>query len=125
MTVLMFHKRFVPLIKQGLKRQTIRPPRKRPIKVGDALSLRFWEGQGYRSPMVTILDVTCVALFSIRIDAGGIEFGEGIGPISRGYMLDDFARDDGFTSWADMLAWYHSDGYGLPFSGNLIQWGQQ
>jgi hypothetical protein len=50
MKVLMFQPRFAPLVEAGTKTQTIRPVRRRPIVVGDELSLRAWTGLPYRSP---------------------------------------------------------------------------
>ena len=67
MAVIMFKPQFVPLVENGSKRQTIRPPRKRPIKVGDKLSLRCWEGVAYRSATRTIKETKCTATASIRI----------------------------------------------------------
>lgn len=128
MTTLMFHKRFIEPIQAGTKKQTIRPPRKRPIKVGDELALRYWVGKGYRSPQATILYASCTAVFSISINAECYVLGDEsaiVGSCSDPAKLDEFARADGFESWADMMAWYRSDGYGLPFEGVLIQWGEQ
>lgn len=49
MTVLLFEPRFWESVATGHKVHSIRPKRKRPINVGDALSLRGWEGKPYRS----------------------------------------------------------------------------
>lgn len=117
MPSIMFLKRFEQPILAGTKRQTIRPPRKRPIKVGDALSLRVWTEKAYRSPQRTLLDTTCIATFDILITRHGYR-------LNAGRMqtdLDDFARGDGFADWLEFIG--HFDGfYGLPFQGVLIQW---
>ena len=128
MTTLMFHKRFVAPIQAGAKKQTIRPPRKRPIKVGDELSLRYWEGQGYRSPQIAILDTKCSGAFTIAVHKTGVLIGSGRGWIERPAELDEFARGDGFADWAEMQQWFSGEGrkdYVLPFMGVLIQWGDQ
>ena len=119
MPSIMFLKRFAPPILAGTKRQTIRPPRKRPIKVGDSLSLRIWSGEAYRSRQETLFDTTCSAVFDIAIRSKGYRLGKGLPlPIMP---LDDFARADGFEDWALFLA--HFDGfYGLPFYGVLYLW---
>lgn len=44
MKVYLFKLRFALLVEAGTKRQTIRPKRKHPTKVGDELSLRTWAG---------------------------------------------------------------------------------
>jgi hypothetical protein len=123
MIVLLFHERFVPAIRAGHKRQTIRPPRKRPIGVGQVLSLRCWEGKAYRSAQLEILSAPCAASFDVMIMPRWYALGSS-GPIEQGPReLDEFARADGFESWSDLQEWYRSpDGYGLPFRGCLIQW---
>ena len=35
--------------------------------------------------------------------------------------LNEFARADGFSGWAEMKAWF-SKQYGLPYSGYLHKW---
>ena len=117
MTTIMFLNRFDQPILAGTKRQTIRPPRKRPIKVGDALSLRVWTGTAYRSPQRTLIDTTCSAVFDIEIQATGYRLGTG----QMQTDLDDFAMGDGFADWEEFIG--HFEGfYGLPFQGTLIQW---
>lgn len=126
MTVLMYHKRFVAPILAGTKRQTIRRNRKRPIPVGAALSHRYWEGQGYRSPQIEIASGKCIAVFGITVEANRVLIGEAGKPYRNtgisGQGLDEFARRDGFMGWADMLAYYRIQKIKLPFCGVLIQW---
>jgi hypothetical protein len=113
----MFLNRFAHPIVEGTKRQTIRPPRKRPVKVGQALSLRVWTDKAYRSPQRKLIDTTCIAVFDILITRYGYR-------LNAGRMqtdLDDFARADGFQDWQEFIG--HFEGfYGLPFHGVLIQW---
>ena len=47
--VLMCQAQFAPMVESGDKRRTIRPRRKRPVKMGDHVSLRQWTGKPYRS----------------------------------------------------------------------------
>jgi hypothetical protein len=122
MTVLLFHPRFAEPIQSGRKCQTIRPERKRPIKPGDELSLRQWEGKAYRSKQVELLAVKCIAAFKIWITDRSVVALNG----SQVHNLDGFARGDGFDSWAEMVAYLEAPGgYGLPFEGVLIQWVNQ
>lgn len=121
MTTIMFQKRFVTPLLSGAKRQTIRPPRKRPIVVGEKLSLRHWYDKAYRSPQVEILKAECTAVFDITISTHGVQIGTGSIKTSKP-QLDEFARGDGFESWAAMREFFESRfGYGLPFAGTLIQ----
>lgn len=125
MTVLMYQHRFAEPIKSGRKRQTIRPERKRPIQVGDALSHRIWEGKAYRSPQVEIAAGKCTAVFPVEVCQDYVAIGTDYVATIHGASgaLNDFARADGFESWADMLAYFNEPpGYGLPFTGVLIQW---
>jgi hypothetical protein len=125
MTVLMFKERFAALVREGSKPHTIRPERKRPIKVGDALSLRQWSGAAYRSKQIVLREAVCIAVQPIRIDAmcdGGeiyIDHTVRLSTPGRAHL----ARRDGFVCCSDMLAWFE-EVHGLPFHGVLISWGQ-
>lgn len=119
MTAILFQKRFVAPLLAGTKRQTIRPHRKRPIKVGDQLSLRHWEDKAYRSPQVEVLTVKVVGVLPIQVFGSGIRIGDGALQTAK-TELDSFANNDGFPSWAEMLAYFNFGGYGLPFEGDLI-----
>ena len=101
--VLMFRRRFVPLIESGDKCQTYRPPRKRRIVPGDRLSLRCWEGVAYRSKHREIMEVECTSVEPVTITVGSITYA--------------MAVLDGFTTRNDMI-----DYFDLPFEGILIRW---
>lgn len=80
--VVLFQRRFAPLVESGAKLQTIRLPRKRTIHAGDTLSLRTWTGAPYRSKQRPLRTATCTAVRPIVIDS---------------YWNDDeTARADGF-----------------------------
>lgn len=124
MTTIMFQSRFAGPLQAGTKRQTIRPPRKRPIKVGERLSLRRWQGKAYRSSQVKIIDAECTGVFDILICATGIRIGTGEFRTDVAW-LDEFARGDGFSGWGEMRTFFASRfGYGLPFEGTLIEFGE-
>lgn len=114
--VIMFSPRFASPVLAGTKRQTIRPPRKRPIKVGDILSLREWTGAPYRSPQRTLREATAIHVEDILIDPCGILLGDI--PVSN---CITFAKADGFFGWGDMMEWFRPDD-GWPFRGICIQW---
>lgn len=107
MPVLMFQPQFHDAVGSGQKMQTIRPPRKRPVKVGDTLSLRAWIGAPYRSQQRELRVATCTAVDRITIDA---QFSD-----------DAEARRDGFSDAAEMRDWF-ARVHGLPFTGDRIAW---
>lgn len=119
MAVLLFERQFWRPILDRTKVHSIRGPRKRPIRAGDALSLRGWEGVAYRSPQRTLADVVCVRVRECRITSQAITIDEL--RIVDPEHLDAFAVSDGFASWRDLLA-YRGFNYGFPFSGVLYQW---
>lgn len=121
MPVLTFLPRFAPKVKDGDKLRTIRKPRKRPIKVGDKLSLRQWSARPYNSPQIVLREAVCrrVSKVTITGDAATVT-GHG-GAIVVIHDVDAFARLDGFDDWPDMVA-HFSKKRGLPFTGVLIEW---
>lgn len=119
MIVLTFQPRFVPLVTAGAKTQTIRQQRKRPIRVGDWLSLRRWTGLPYRSKQeelrartrCTYIGIVRMGTFAISVDNHALDQMD----------KDAFARRDGFAHHGDMVAWFQNE-HGLPFEGTLIRW---
>lgn len=123
MIVLTFQPRFAPLVKSGAKRQTIRLPRKRPIRVGDRLSLREWTGRPYMSPQrILVDDVPCTRISQIHIGVGEHRDEVMLGGQALDVILrEKIAVSDGFDSWLAMRGWF-SEQHGLPFTGVLIGW---
>lgn len=103
----MFQPKFHAKVASGEKRQTIRPPRKRPIKAGDRLSLRAWTGAAYRSPQRELRAAVCEAVECVTI--------------GKNFADDDEARRDGFKDSAEMREWFRKV-HGLPFTGDRISW---
>jgi hypothetical protein len=122
MTVLMFKKRFVEPIIRGRKRHTIRRNRKIPIPIGDLLSLRHWEGKGYRSPQVTFGSGICVSVLPILVAFHSVRINETT-VIATSEHLNAFAWSDGFDDWNDLMAYYRAEKIRLPFdNAELIEW---
>lgn len=122
MPSLLFQYRFAGLVARAIKEQTIRPPRKRPIRVGDRLSLRAWADKPYRSKQIVLREATCSRVATIEID----ETFQEIVFVVDGQRLEQeqwarLARDDGFACTTDMLNWFR-EVHGLPFRGVLISW---
>jgi hypothetical protein len=120
--VLLFERRFWEPVVTGAKVHSIRRTRKRPINPGDRLSLRGWEAKAYRSPQRILCEETCIAVRECWIDRQGIVI-DGNWRFSEPEELDAFAVSDGFDNWAQMRM-YRDFFYNLPFSGDLIQWGE-
>jgi hypothetical protein len=125
MPVIMFLPRFHGLVATGAKRQTIREARKRPIKPGDPLSLRAWEGTPYRSKQAVLREAECVAVRPILIEDGR-RIGrpldiEVAGVVVNPRELDHFAQGDGFEDAADMARFWAEYRH-LPFEGVVIYW---
>ena len=96
---------FADKVEAGLKTQTIRPERKRPIKVGDRLFLF----EGLRTKTCRRLGTgICSEVTDLRISW-------------TAQIFDGFARDDGFRNSAELVEWFEQK-YGLPFCGVLIKW---
>lgn len=125
MSVIMFQDRFAEKVRDGSKPHTIRRLRKRPIKVGERLSLRRWTGKAYRSKQEVLRDCECESVVPITIEYsenGRVGFRLG----RDGWRLDakeisTLAIDDGFDSAASMVQWF-IDTHGLPFHGVIIEW---
>ena len=119
-----FRTRFVAPILAGAKRQTIRAARKRHARPGDELQ----HYTGMRTKHCKLIGVaTCADVRPITIlfddDRDDLE-----GVITKGWMLsgdlDEFARLDGFSSWADLKAFWRAEHPGVDeFDGTLIMWG--
>lgn len=126
MRVSMFLPRFHDPIRAGTKRQTIRKPRKNPIRPEEVIALRGWSGSPYRSkqfdivPPVVVSCVSPVALEFLPVPSAPLAV------TLRGETLlydraDDFARADGFVDAADMAKHFQQKGVDM-FEGVLIEW---
>lgn len=146
-----FNKGFVPSIESGRKRQTIRAPRRRHVRIGEQLQL--YTGMRTKACRLIRDDVVCVGLGEVRFDlrplADQAEPGSarelarllaerrvslevnGI-PIETEFDQDAFAAADGFDNWrlgktllspfeAMVNFWMLTHGAGL-FTGVLISW---
>lgn len=123
MPLLCFKERFAAMVESGVKTCTIRAHRKRPIKVGDWLSLRT----GCRTAQCRKLNEgICLETWPIKLCVSGayayLDNARGWWGISRGWV----AREDGFADYAEMMTWFETV-HGLPietgsFEGDFIRW---
>ena len=119
-----FSSQFADLVESGEKRQTIRRRRKRQTKVGDMLYLYA----GMRTKSCRKLgEAVCTAVTPIRIVEGAVIFW--LWPGEERHTLTVFgkgalqalAERDGFKTASEFFTWFDEQ-YGLPFTGELIQW---
>src|SRR4051812_7749855 len=120
MIVRMFKPQFAPLVESGTKRQTVRQIPKRMPKVGDAISLRAWEGKPYRSKHRVLRESKITKIEKITIVESSMHLSSLVFNCST-ESADRFAIEDGFKSFAEMQQWFR-DTHGLPFSGIAIFW---
>lgn len=121
-----FKERFIPLIKSGEKKQTIRAKRKHQAKKGDVLYLYF----GMRTKWcMKIKETICTDVRSIAISKKGVVKVGG-----KRLSLDEkiqLAYADGFRwekegkssidAWEVMFRWWNQT-HSLPFKGDIIYW---
>jgi hypothetical protein len=117
--VLLFKPQFVDHVRSGRKLQTIRPPRKFPVHVGDRLSLRHWKDRPYASPQITILEATCTRVAPVKLAQDFVVVDHRL--LTEPEVLS-LARADGFEHPEEMRALFEMM-HGLPFTGTLIAWG--
>lgn len=123
---------FVPAIQSREKQQTIRLPRKRHARVGEALQLFT----GARMSPVRLGGAACEASRLIRLDfnANVVELDDAI-TMTDEAELQAFAIKDGFrpperlaaavTPWEYMAKWWRLTHPGQPvFAGVLTVWGE-
>jgi len=116
MPALSFLKKFAPLVESGIKRQTIRAQRKRPIRTGDKLYLYT----GQRTSSCRKLAETIVqSAEHIVIDTNSVVVGSD--PLSTREIFE-LAQADGFKSKDDFMQYFKHSNQGLPFIGQLIKW---
>jgi hypothetical protein len=111
------------MVLDGTKDRTIRAERKRPIKVGDSLSLRRWTGRPYMSKQEVLIEAVCIEIAKVLLEPCGDRLHIRLNGdwIHEHSAVDAFAGADGFRSGTDMRAWFQSV-HGLPFTGTMIRW---
>lgn len=118
-----FERRFVPKVKSGEKRCTIRADRKRIAKPGEKATFSHWEGRPYASASVRIGSAVLTHVLPITIEAwDGRDEGIKIvldGVELIGWEATKLATDDGFLDLDAMGQFFKPR---LPFSGLFYEW---
>lgn len=117
MPALNFQNQFAGPVASRRKRQTIRANRARPFREGDTLYLYT----GMRTKACRKLgEATARMVREITITETAVKLdGQAISPAALG----ELARADGFRSVSEFRDFFRSN-HGLPFRGQLIQWGE-
>lgn len=105
-----FNAQFEPKILAGVKRSTIRLPRKNGhAKVGDELQLYV----GQRTPGCKLLmTAECVERWSIKFDGVSVEVAGDSDPFTLDcYQIAELSIAEGFDSIDDMLNWFSDPKY--------------
>jgi hypothetical protein len=120
-----FQARFAEDVDAGRKRQTIRAMRKHMPKVGERVHLftgmrtkkcrRLRAGHEDRHKRVFVVNMTELTITTISPQGVGYCMNQG------DLSIETFARNDGFTNWPEMRAWFRSQ-HGLPFHGFMVEW---
>lgn len=114
-----FQSRFIPAIRSGLKRHTIRAERggrSRHARPGELVQLY----QGLRTKSARLIaEPVCEEVWPVSLElAGRVTVG-----IETQRDLDAFAVADGFRDWDDLAAFWRKQHPGVVvFSGVIIRW---
>jgi hypothetical protein len=103
-------------ILEGKKRQTIRNPRKNPIKAGDSLHLFYKQrtSECMKLGIASCLSVTDIEIHECCLYIGGLA-------VCTEQRMHEFAVADGFQDWEGLIQWFKVS-EGKPFKGVLIKW---
>lgn len=113
-----FKERFIPLIKSGEKKQTIRGFRRHQAKPGDTLYLYY----GMRTKhCMKIMETVCTHVNVIEIGKNGGVFLSHRRKGLEKQQKEQLAIADGFPDFNTMLRWWKQT-HSLPFKGNIIYW---
>lgn len=115
-----FAPRFEVLIREGMKRQTVRADRNRHARPGERLQL--FTGMRTKQCRKIVDDPVCTSVLpiDIRFATGEVSLIRvGTVPILH---LDRFAVEDGFEDIADMSAFWREHHGAKDFRGVLIEW---
>lgn len=118
-----FKERFIPMLKDGTKRQTIRGKRKQQAKSGDTIYLYY----GMRTKWCTkIGEGVCTGVSEIEIRGNIFRKPDKLGVWVNGRLLkkneeEALANADGFPDFETMGRWWKQYNV-LPFIGDIIYW---
>lgn len=128
MVMFNFKSRFVMPIELGTKTQTIRSPRRRDARPGDALQL--YTGPRFQPRKIGEARCTAAGAITLNLNTGQVFITWGAGSALRGVSifrhgsdLDAFAVRDGFEDWDDLRQfWRETHDAERQFQGRIAVW---
>jgi hypothetical protein len=118
---------FIPTIIHGAKLHTIRKDAGERWQVGARIDFWFGFPRVQGSGAWKFGTGTVAKIMPVMVGNGCAMFGAGVGNsdfVTDAATLDAFARNDGFSDYAEMRAWFVAH-YGKgAFHGRLIIWAQ-
>ena len=116
---IMCQAQFEPMILSGRKPHTVRRKRKKPLRIGQPLSLRVWTGKPYRSKQREFHYSTVKKVVPFHLDYSDVMIVDGV-HLSI-LAQNDFAWHDGFENADEMRKWFLKT-HAFPFDGEVIYW---
>lgn len=95
-----FKKRFAPLVESGVKRQTLRFPRKRPTVVGDTLHL--YTGMRTKQCRRLLPPTPCTAVTQVLVLPDAVVIGD-TKHLATSQEAHQFAQADGFGDYPQLV----------------------
>jgi len=118
-----FKTQFADLVARGIKRQTIRPVRKRPTVAGDNIYL--YTGMRTKQCRQLWPACACKAVVPVLVTPYYVRLYPGTNRFVQHNLgtkaLDAFAKRDGFETGQQLIEFFNKT-YGLPFVGEIIYW---
>lgn len=119
--LLNFKKQFASAVETGAKLRTIRQHRKDGKRIQPGDTLKLYTGLRTRGARL-LLAATATRVMSVQLQVPAREL------IIDGRLLDiaektEFARADGFESFADMVAFFRDQYMVETFEGYCVEWG--
>ncbi len=111
MVAYVFLQRFVPAIMAGTKRQTLRAPRKRHARVGEAVDMMTSDGGKFAWSLCSAVEKATLFLRRDRVIITGVN---GVRPILSRADLDEFAVEEGFRDWRELNSYWSEIDPGAP-----------
>ncbi len=115
-----FQARFAPLIREGLKLQTIRGHRARHARPGERVQL--FTGLRTKQASRIVADPVCITVSNCEITFASARISRVVVAGLPVRDLDMFAALDGFEDLGDMTAFWLERHGAKAFSGVLIEW---
>jgi hypothetical protein len=126
--ILLFDKRFIKPIQDGIKIHTIRLDEKNRWKGFKVIHFKAWSGKGYRSPMIDIIERKSMHGHQhvfMSINEGHLRITINMTQLFSYAEKNEFAIKEGFDNWQDFENYFYPIVDKMKdqcYSGKLIHW---